>query len=103
MQLKTLREELIKDISKSLENAYPITSKKITQIIVNSFDEYEFTLNKVVDIDQMKIEIEDVASYLEDVNKEEEVMSNVLDRHDSDLFETMGEVYAYLDGLLQKY
>jgi|TARA_B110000483_G_scaffold131924_1_gene157783 hypothetical protein len=56
-----------------------------------------------VDIDQMKIEIEDVASYLEDVNKEEEVMSNVLDRHDSDPFETMGEVYAYLDGLLQKY
>ena len=51
----------------------------------------------------MKIEIEDVASYLEDVNKEEEVMSNVLDRHDSDPFETMGEVYAYLDGLLQKY
>eukprot|EP01052_Picozoa_sp_SAG31_P022631 SAG31_NODE_1809_length_7226_cov_2.765259_6_plen_65_part_00 len=41
MQLKTLREELIKDISKSLENAYPITSKKITQIIVDSFDEYE--------------------------------------------------------------
>ena len=56
-----------------------------------------------VDRDQMKIEIEDVASYLEDVNKEEEVMSNVLDRHDSDPFETMGEVYAYLDGLLQKY
>jgi hypothetical protein len=55
-----------------------------------------------VDIDQMKIEIEDVASYLEDVNKEE-VMSNVLDRHDSDPFETMREVYAYLDGLLQKY
>ena len=41
MQLKTLREELIKDISKSLENAYPITSNKITQIIVDSFDEYE--------------------------------------------------------------
>jgi len=56
-----------------------------------------------VDIDQMKIEIDDVASYLEDVNKEKEVMSNVLDRHDSDPFETMGEVYAYLDGLLQKY
>ena len=34
---------------------------------------------------------------------QEEVMSNVLDRHDSDPFETMGEVYAYLDGLLQKY
>ena len=56
-----------------------------------------------VDIDHMKIEIDDVASYLEDVNKEKEVMSNVLDRHDSDPFETMGEVYAYLDGLLQKY
>jgi len=41
MLLETLREELIKDISKSLENAYPITSKKITQIIVDSFDEYE--------------------------------------------------------------
>lgn len=41
MQLEKLREELIKDISKSLENAYPITSKKITQIIVDSFDEYE--------------------------------------------------------------
>ena len=56
-----------------------------------------------VDIEKMKIEIDDVASYLEDVNKEKEVMSNVLDRHDSDPFETMGEVYAYLDGLLQKY
>ena len=56
-----------------------------------------------VDIDQMKIEIDDVASYLEDENKEKEVMSNVLDRHDSDPFRTMGEVYAYLDGLLQKY
>jgi len=41
MQLEKLREELIKDISKALENAYPITSKKITQIIVDSFDEYE--------------------------------------------------------------
>ena len=41
MTLETLREELIKDISKSLENAYPITSSKITQIIVDSFDEYE--------------------------------------------------------------
>ena len=41
MLLETLREELIKDISKSLENEYPITSKKITQIIVDSFDEYE--------------------------------------------------------------
>jgi len=41
MLLETLREELIKDISKSLENAYPITSNKITQIIVDSFDEYE--------------------------------------------------------------
>ena len=41
MLLEKLREELIKDISKSLENAYPITSKKITQIIVDSFDEYE--------------------------------------------------------------
>ncbi len=63
----------------------------------------ESVIKEGVDIDQMKIEIEDVASYLEDVNKEEEVMSNVLDRHDSDPFETMGEVYAYLDGLLQKY
>ena len=61
------------------------------------------TINEGVDIDQMKIEIDDVASYLEDENKEKEVMSNVLDRHDSDPFETMGEVYAYLDGLLQKY
>ena len=41
MLLEKLREELIKDISKSLENAYPITSNKITQIIVDSFDEYE--------------------------------------------------------------
>ena len=41
MTLEKLRKELIKDISKSLENAYPITSKKITQIIVDSFDEYE--------------------------------------------------------------
>ena len=41
MLLETLREELIKDISKALENAYPITSNKITQIIVDSFDEYE--------------------------------------------------------------
>tara|TARA_B110000977_G_scaffold98939_1_gene130022 strand:+ start:447 stop:641 length:195 start_codon:yes stop_codon:yes gene_type:complete len=41
MQLEKLREELIKDISKALENAYPITSNKITQIIVDSFDEYE--------------------------------------------------------------
>jgi len=56
-----------------------------------------------VDIEKMKFEIDDVASYLDDVNKEKEVMSNVLDRHDSDPFETMGEVYAYLDGLLQKY
>ncbi len=41
MLLETLREELIKDISKALENAYPITSNLITQIIVDSFDEYE--------------------------------------------------------------
>ena len=67
---------------------------------LNTFRQY---LKEGVDIDQMKIEIEDVASYLEDVNKEEEVMSNVLDRHDSDPFLNMGEVYAYLDGLLQKY
>ena len=66
-------------------------------------EDYKNDIKEGVDIDQMKIEIEDVASYLEDVNKEEEVMSNVLDRHDSDPFETMGEVYAYLDGLLQKY
>ena len=110
MTLEKLREELVKDIIEALDEhvVWPdISGTKVpnlvTQIIVDSFDEYEFTLNKVVDIDQMKIEIEDVASYLEDVNKEEEVMSNVLDRHDSDPFETMGEVYAYLDGLLQKY
>jgi hypothetical protein len=41
MLLETLREELIKDISKALENAYPITSNLVTQIIVDSFDEYE--------------------------------------------------------------
>ena len=56
-----------------------------------------------VDIDQMKIAIDEIASYLEDIEKEEEVMSNVLDRHNSDPFLNMGEVYAYLDGLLQKY
>jgi len=56
-----------------------------------------------VDIDQMKIAIDEIASYLEDINKEEEVMSNVLDKHNSDPFLNMGEVYAYLDGLLQKY
>jgi len=60
-------------------------------------------LKEGVDIDQMKIAIDEIASYLEDIEKEEEVMSNVLDRHDSDPFETMREVYAYLDGLLQKY
>ena len=41
MTLEKLREELIKDISKALENAYPITSNLVTQIIVDSFDEYE--------------------------------------------------------------
>ena len=41
MTLEKLREELIKDISKALENAYPITSSLVTQIIVDSFDEYE--------------------------------------------------------------
>ena len=44
MTLETLREELIKDISKTLENAYPgsfITSNLMTQIIVDSFDKYE--------------------------------------------------------------
>ena len=41
MLLETLREELINDISKALENAYPITSNLVTQIIVDSFDEYE--------------------------------------------------------------
>ena len=60
-------------------------------------------LKEGVDIDQMKIAIDEIASYLEDIEKEEEVMSNVLDRHNSDPFLNMGEVYAYLDGLLQKY
>ena len=75
--------------------------RKISEGVIK--EDYKNDIKEGVDIDQMKIEIEDVASYLEDVNKEEEVMSNVLDRHDSDPFETMGEVYAYLDGLLQKY
>jgi hypothetical protein len=56
-----------------------------------------------IDIKSMKSEIDDVASYLEDEKKEAEVMNNVLNRHDSDPFETMGEFYAYLDGYLQKY
>lgn len=48
MTLEKLREELIKDISKALENAYPITSNLVTQIIVDTFDEYECE-NKVGD------------------------------------------------------
>jgi hypothetical protein len=83
------------DLKKYLSDTY----KKIESVNYEAKND----IKEGVDIDQMKIEIEDVASYLEDVNKEEEVMSNVLDRHDSDPFETMGEVYAYLDGLLQKY
>jgi hypothetical protein len=63
----------------------------------------ENNIKEGVDIDQMKIAIDEIASYLEDIEKEEEVMSNVLDRHNSDPFLNMGEVYAYLDGLLQKY
>ena len=46
MLLETLREELIKDISKALDenihvHGQHLTSNLITQIIVDSFDEYE--------------------------------------------------------------
>ena len=54
-----------------------------------------------LDIIQMKIEIDDIVSYIENEVLEDEVMKNVLDRNESDNFETFGEMYAYLDGLLQ--
>jgi|TARA_R110000744_G_scaffold218480_2_gene337249 hypothetical protein len=57
-----------------------------------------------MNIEQMKIEIDDIAyGWLDNPKKEAEVMLNVLDRHNNDPFDNMGEVYAYLDGLLQKY
>ena len=54
-----------------------------------------------MNIEQMKIEIDDIAyGWLDNPKKEAEVMLNVLDRHNNDPFDNMGEVYAYLDGLL---
>ena len=90
------------------ENAPGYDTRKFGEALptlesVKAAHEAKKSIKEGLDIDKMKFEIDDIASYLEDENKEKEVMSNVLDRHDTDPFETFGEVYAYLDGLLQKY
>ena len=56
-----------------------------------------------LNLETLKEEIKDVASSLENSELEQEVMDNVLERHENDPFDTYGEMYAYMDGLLQKY
>jgi len=58
-------------------------------------------LKESLDIEKLRFEVDDVASYLEDESLEKEVMDNVLSKNEEDPFQTFGELYAYLDGLLQ--
>ena len=107
---EAIKSEIISTLSKGSlnENAPGFANRKMgdplpTLESVKTAYEAKNNIKEGVDIDQMKIAIDEIASYLDDINKEEEVMSNVLGRHNSDPFLNMGEVYAYLDGLLQKY
>jgi len=93
---KARHEKMYERLAKS-----PYSKKKIIDENLKKYLAEGKLLKESLDIEKLRFEVDDVASYLEDESLEKEVMDNVLSKNEDDPFQTFGELYAYLDGLLQ--